>query len=135
MDLKYFRLACCVGLVLLSAFVGMTSAKMWYGGEDGGVDFMKIRDGDGISDIDEMLAGTYLDDPCNPNQECAACLAIRSPTPTPTPTPVITPTPTPTPTPVPAEIAQLVLRWFWILIALITAALIVSVAYMLRRGP
>ena len=55
-----------------------------------------------------MLAGTDKDDPCDPNAECAACLAIKpaatptlTPTPTVTPTPTIPPTPVPTPTPTP----------------------------------
>ena len=45
------------------------------------------------------------------------------------------PVPPTTPTPVPAAVAPLVIQWFWILIALIAAALIVSVAYVLRRRP
>jgi PGF-CTERM protein len=68
-------------------------------------------DDDEVSDVDEMLAGTDWKDPCDPNPDCAACLALRprNPTPTPksTPTPVVAPTlppvvtPTPTPTPTP----------------------------------
>ncbi|MGB7533418.1 MAG: hypothetical protein WA977_10675 [Halobacteriota archaeon] len=34
-----------------------------------------------------MLAGTDKDDPCDPNHECAACIASK---------PAATPTPTPT---------------------------------------
>jgi len=41
------------------------------------------------SDIAEMLAGTDPNDPCDPDPECPACLAIK---------PAATPTPTPTPT-------------------------------------
>ena len=47
-----------------------------------------------------MLAGTGKADPCNPNPECAACLAIK-PAATPTPTPTAKPTTTPVPTPKP----------------------------------
>lgn len=47
-------------------------------------------DGDGYMDIQEMLAGTDKDDPCDPDPECAACLALK---------PAVTPTPTPTPKP------------------------------------
>ena len=57
-------------------------------------------DGDGYSDVPEMLAGTDKDDPCDPNPESAACLALKpaaTPTPAPTPAPTVTPTPTPTP--------------------------------------
>jgi hypothetical protein len=50
-------------------------------------------DGDGYTNIQEMLAGTDKADPCDPNPECAACLAI---TPAATPTATATPTPTPT---------------------------------------
>jgi hypothetical protein len=51
--------------------------------------------------MDEMLAGTDKDDPCDPNLECAACLAIRPPTPTPVVTPSVPPAVTPTPSPTP----------------------------------
>jgi len=70
-------------------------------------------DGDGVSDVDEMLAGTDWKDPCDPNPDCAAYLTLRPPNPTPspkpTPTPVVAPTlppvvtPTPTPMPTPEE--------------------------------
>jgi hypothetical protein len=46
------------------------------GGGSGGVP--RDSDGDGITDIDEMLAGTDPNDPCDPNPECAACLATRA---------------------------------------------------------
>ncbi|HJH26150.1 MAG TPA: hypothetical protein C5S37_05085 [Methanophagales archaeon] len=55
-----------------------------------------------------MLAGTDKDDSCDPNPECAACLATKpTATPTPTaaptakPTAAATPTPEPTATPEP----------------------------------
>ncbi len=44
-----------------------------------------------------MLAGTDKDDPCDPDPECATCLATKPAT-TPTPVPA-TPKPTWTPTP------------------------------------
>ena len=106
---------------------GSTTVKATYGGQvgtasvtverhyvgGGGGGAPRDSDGDGDTDIQEMLAGTDKDDPCDPNPECAACLAIKpaaTPTPTPTPAPTVTPTPTippvvttPTPTPTPTE--------------------------------
>ena len=53
-----------------------------------------------------MLAGIDKDDPCDPDPECAACLASK-PAATPTPTPMVTataiPTIPPTAEPTPTE--------------------------------
>lgn len=75
------------------------------GGGSGGGGAPRDSDGDGYSDINEILAGTDPNAPCDPNPECAACLATRPPTstpsPIPTPKPEAAPAPTPpTPTPV-----------------------------------
>ncbi len=46
-----------------------------------------------------MLAGTDKDDPCDPDMECVACLALKpAATPTPTAAPTAKPTAEPTPT-------------------------------------
>jgi PGF-CTERM protein len=65
----------------------------------GGGGAPRDSDGDGYSDIEEMLAETNPNDPCDPNSECAACLAIRPPMPTPTPISTATPTSETTGTP------------------------------------
>ena len=71
-------------------------------GPGGGGGAPRDTDGDGYTDIQEMLAGTDKDDPCDPNQECAACLSLKpAATPTPTPTPTAKPTTPPAPTPKP----------------------------------
>jgi PGF-CTERM protein len=70
------------------------------GGGGGGAP--RDTDGDGYTDIQEMLAETDKNDPCDPNPECAACLATKpAATPTPTPTPTATPTAKPTTPPAP----------------------------------
>jgi len=80
-------------------------------GGGGGGGAPRDSDGDGYSDINEMLAGTDPNDPCDPNPECAACLATRPPTPTPSPIPTPAPTPkpeaapAPTPSPTPTPVA------------------------------
>jgi PGF-CTERM protein len=78
------------------------------GGGGGGV---PDTDGDGYTDIEEMIMGTDPLDPCDPNPECVACtgaitevITERPATPTPklkpTPKPTIAPT---TPEPKPEE--------------------------------
>jgi hypothetical protein len=109
------------------------------GGGGGGVP--RDTDRDGFSDINEMLAGTDEKDPCDPNPESAACLAIRPATPTPTPAPTATPTPrpptppptampTPTPTPAPAPLIPLYVISLVIIIAVV---IIVGAYWMLKR--
>ena len=63
------------------------------GGGGGDITTQRDTDGDGISDISEMLAGTDWKDPCDPNPNCGACLAIK-PSSTLTPVPTLVPTPT-----------------------------------------
>jgi hypothetical protein len=111
------------------------------GGSIGGGGAPRDTDRDGFSDINEMLAGTDEKDPCDPNPESAACLAIRPATPTPTPIPTITPTPrpptppptaTPTPTPTPAP-GPVIPLYVISLVIIIAVVIIVGAYWMLRR--
>jgi archaellum component FlaG (FlaF/FlaG flagellin family) len=99
-------------------------------------------DGDGYSDIQEMLAGSNPDDPCDPDPNCAACLAIRplaavpaAPPTVPTttapptvPTPAATPAPTPPPLPEEPGFESL-----FAVVGIIAVAAVLAIAYLVLR--
>ena len=93
-------------------------------------------DGDGISNTDEILAGTDWRNPCDPDPHNEACYAIGGTRPTPIPTPTQTPevtsgatTPEETPTPTPVPTPEKKLPW-WILLIVGAGA---GIAYLWRR--
>ena len=109
-------------------------------GGGGGGEAPLDTDGDGISDVNEMGARTDWKDPCDPNPESAACLAVRPPTPIPAlstpisapPTPIsASPTPTPTATPAPSPTPTPATPSFEVVFAIFG---LLAVAYILRRG-
>ena len=82
------------------------------GGGGGGGSGPNDIDGDGYCNIDEIIMGSDPEDPCDPDPDCVACLALGKPTlvvPAPTPRPTATvkylQTPTPRPTPAPSATA------------------------------
>jgi len=106
-------------------------------GSGGGA--VKDTDGDGYSDIEEMIMGSDPKDPCDPNPECVACLAIRPATPSPVPkaTPTVMPveiTPTPvaisTPTLMPVPSTHPLLLILVVIVVIVSVSIITIV---LRR--
>ncbi|MFZ2070550.1 MAG: hypothetical protein WAV32_02885 [Halobacteriota archaeon] len=84
-----------------------TPTVIYKGGGGGGGSGPDDTDGDGYSDMQEMIIGSNPEDPCDPDPNCVACLALSG-----KPAPVVTPAATsrpratveylPTPTPAPS---------------------------------